>query len=96
MTLELGDKSRVSCKSSDLSCELEFKSKVRRQQQKVNRLTPFLSILGFLFWTMELGGRQDQKGVHPRSALRNHWSMVKRTFYQKLQGTSSFSKAKSL
>ncbi|CAO3622126.1 unnamed protein product [Cunninghamella blakesleeana] len=27
MTLELGDKSKVSCKSSDLSCELEFKTK---------------------------------------------------------------------
>ncbi|KAI8328241.1 hypothetical protein BC941DRAFT_445352 [Chlamydoabsidia padenii] len=27
MTLELGDKSKISCKSSDLSCELEFKTK---------------------------------------------------------------------
>ncbi|KAI8092953.1 uncharacterized protein BX664DRAFT_328581 [Halteromyces radiatus] len=27
MTIELGDKSKLSCKSSDLSCELEFKTK---------------------------------------------------------------------
>lgn len=43
MTMELGDSAKVRCVTSDLSCDLDFKTKVKRKKRSRNGYTAILT-----------------------------------------------------
>ena len=47
MTLELGDSSKVRCVTSDLSCELDFKTKVKQNKNRSEERE------GFVIYTLK-------------------------------------------
>lgn len=98
MTIELGDSSRVRCVTSDLVCDLEFKTKVSssRMENMIGTRSTHVTLffLGLLFWSMELCCGQDQKRIDSRSLVWDHWPMDQWVAYQKQQGKAKGTMAK--
>lgn len=52
MILELGDSCMVRCKSSDLVCELDFKTRVKLYKKKIQNLHLLLP-QGLFLWSVQ-------------------------------------------